>query len=402
MGMPGVAGTYPMAFSEWLTSSTWLLAVALAFGVGLLLTEAAIHLAQRFHLNAVPNQRSSHTVPTPQLGGIGASIPTLAWLFYLVVAVRHGDRATHLFFYLFFGSSLLFFAIGLWDDLSNLSPKRKLLAQFVAGAMATEVLSAVMVGFSGAHGSQLLLGQAFTAIVWLVWVVGFVNAFNFMDGMNGKSGLFTINALVFSLVMMSAHAPSGVREAWFTQITQIPVRAMALPIGITLGAVAGFMVFNCRPKARVFLGDCGSHFLGCFLATMAFGVSTSLFGPGLSLLSFVILLMPFLYDVAFTLVRRGIAGKKIWEAHREHLYQRLMISGMTHMRVLAICAATYILCGVLAVACVQAHGLATRLACAAGSVLVMAGYTVYVFHVEGRHGSVARSASSHPTQSAAK
>lgn len=390
-----------MAFSEWLTSPAWLFTAALASGAGLLLTDVAIYLAQRFRLHAMPNQRSSHTIPTPQLGGIGASIPTLAWLYYMVVAGVHDDKATHLFFFLFFGSSLLFFAIGLWDDLSNLPPKKKLLAQFVAGALATEVLSAIMVALSGSHAAGLSIGQTFTALVWLIWVVGFVNAFNFMDGMNGKAGLFTLNSLVFALVMMSSHIPSGAREPWFMQITQISAPAMATPAGITIGAVAGFMVFNCRPNARVFLGDCGSHFLGCFLATMAFALSSSLFGPGLSLLSFVVLLMPFLYDVTYTLVRRGCAGKKVWEAHREHLYQRLMSRGMSHMRVLSICAVTYMLCGALAVICVRLESLAGRFGCAAGSVLVMVAYTLYVVQVDRRVVALGEPSPGDPTGGAA-
>src|SRR5690606_19145934 len=141
--------------------------------------------------------------------------------------------------------------------LSNLSAKKKLVAQCIAGAMATEVLAAVMVGVSGTHGSEILWTQIFTAVVWLVWVVGFVNAFNFMDGMNGKSGLFTLNALVFGLLMMTLHIDNGTRESWFTQITHVPPASLAMPVSITIGGVGGFMVFNCRPRARVFLGDCG-------------------------------------------------------------------------------------------------------------------------------------------------
>ncbi len=373
-----------MAFSEWLTSPAWLIATLIAFGAGALLTEMAILLARRLSLHAVPNARSSHTIPTPQLGGVGASIPALAVLFYLVVAAPHAERATHLFFYLYFGSSLLFFSIGLWDDLSNLSPKKKLLAQVVAGAMATEVLAAVFVGLAGAHASELLLGQFLAAAVWLVWVVGFVNAFNFMDGMNGKAGLFALTTLGFSLIMMTVALPGGVNESWFAQTTQIAPSSLALSVGVTIGGVAGFMLFNCRPKALVFLGDCGSHFLGCFLATIAFAVSTSLFGPGLSLLSFVILFMPFLYDVTFTLIKRGLAGKKVWEAHREHLYQRLMIRGMSHMHVLGICAITYVLCGALAVVCVRQATLASRLVCLASAVTVMVAYSIYVLQVERR------------------
>jgi UDP-GlcNAc:undecaprenyl-phosphate/decaprenyl-phosphate GlcNAc-1-phosphate transferase len=373
-----------MGIGELVSSPTWVLAVGAAFALGLLLTQAGIVLAHRFRLYAEPNARSSHAVPTPQLGGLGPAVPTLAWLFFVVLAAPHMETGAHVFFYFFFGSSLLFFAIGLWDDLTSLSPKRKLLAQCVAAALAAEVLATVSLALSGAHGAALLASQGLAAAVWLVWVVAFVNTFNFMDGMNGKAGLFTLNALLFSLVMMAVALPGGPGESWFTKITQVPTTDLLLPIGITIGGVAGFLVFNLRPVARVFLGDGGSHFLGCFLATVAIATSASLFGPGLSMLAFVILLFPFIYDVVVTLARRTVARKPLWEAHREHLYQRLLIAGRSHMRVLAVCSLTYVLCGLLAVGCVRAHSLPGRMGCLAGAVAVMAGYTVFVLHAERR------------------
>jgi UDP-N-acetylmuramyl pentapeptide phosphotransferase/UDP-N-acetylglucosamine-1-phosphate transferase len=134
----------------------------------------------------------------------------------------------------------------------------------------------------------------------------------------------------------------------------------------------------------VFLGDCGSHFLGYLIAMLVFMTSTSLAGQGRSMMAFGILLMPFLFDVTLTLVRRTLAGKKIWEAHREHLYQRLMICGRSHMSVLRICTVTYLACGGLAVACVLAETAWGRAGCLALSIAVMAVYTGFVRHNEDR------------------
>ena len=141
-------------------------------------------------------------------------------------------------------------------------------------------------------------------------------------------------------------------------------------------------MFNLRPRALIFLGDGGSHFLGFFLAAFAFLSADSLTGRGVSLLAYVILLMPFWYDVTFTLGKRLAEGKDITQAHREHLYQRLMICGLSHMRVLTVCAMTYLACGWLAIACVLAPGLAGRLAAFGLGLGLMGLYTMYVFGLE--------------------
>jgi hypothetical protein len=94
--------------------------------------------------------------------------------------------------------------------------------------------------------------------------------------------------------------------------------------------------------------------------------------------------MPFLYDVTITLFRRGRAGKKVWEAHREHLYQRLMVAGFSHMRVLAICMVTYLACGALGMACALAPSGFLRALVLLVSVGVMGLYHVYTLRVEQR------------------
>jgi UDP-N-acetylmuramyl pentapeptide phosphotransferase/UDP-N-acetylglucosamine-1-phosphate transferase len=203
-----------------------------------------------------------------------------------------------------------------------------------------------------------------------------------MDGMNGKAGLFAVNALVFIILILFCEPASNFDPfKWTRQVHLEPETAITLS-AITIASILGFLWFNCRTKALTFLGDCGSHLIGYLIAAVTFLTAASLWGPGPSMLAYTIVLMPFIYDVAFTLVKRIRERKSFWKAHREHLYQRLMIAGYGHMAVLRICAVTYVACGLLGLACACSEILATRILCLALSLLVMAIYTAFVLHRE--------------------
>ncbi len=363
-----------MLSGEWTSPASLGVGALGSFIAAAVVTRLSVAVARRFALHAVPNDRSSHDVPTPQLGGIGASVVPLALLLALVWIPGAGEPSYYGFLFL---GGLVFFAVGLWDDIRGLSPKLKLLGQFVGAGIGFAAMTPMLP--EGTLNRVLLFG------LWMFWVAGFVNAFNFMDGMNGKSGVFTVTALAFIVAMVKLDPPeAGVLSGLLGNQAALPAEVCTGLAAVAVGSVCGFLVFNCRTTAVVFLGDCGSHFLGYLIAMLAFMTSASLAGQGRSMLAFCILLMPFLFDVTLTLVRRTLAGKNIWEAHREHLYQRLMICGMGHMKVLWICAVTYLACGGLAIACIVAETAWGRAACLALSLAVMAAYTGYVRHNEGR------------------
>src|SRR5207253_5665948 len=90
----------------------------------------------------------------------------------------------------------------------------------------------------------------------------------------------------------------------------------------------GFLVFN-RPPARIFMGDVGSTFLGFLAGTLAvMGAHRGLFGLFVPALIF----SPFIVDATVTLLRRLLRGEKVWQAHREHYYQRMVLSGWSHRK----------------------------------------------------------------------
>jgi UDP-N-acetylmuramyl pentapeptide phosphotransferase/UDP-N-acetylglucosamine-1-phosphate transferase len=351
------------------------LLAAIAFALSVVITYAAIRIARRYHLHAIPNERSSHTVPTPQVGGIGVALPVLAYLAYF--AFRSEEYAILLWI------GLPYFAIGLLDDFANMSPVAKLIAQFAA----------VLAPFIFVAGRSLSSGQAplydFAVVsLFVFWCaflyVAWINVFNFMDGMNGNAGSFGIIAFttVFAFYVYVAGWDSY--EA-----------SLLTPYMLALSTTAGFMIFNCRTNASVFLGDSGSHFLGFILAAMALPfyswTDTGMSAP--PLLFSLVLYMPFLYDATFTLGRRFVEGKPFWKAHREHLYQRLMIAGMSHMRVLRVCVCSYILCAVLAFLCGIATETWMKLVSVAASLTTMAAYHAFVLHIEQKtHASSTRKA----------
>lgn len=241
-----------------------------------------------------PNHRSSHTVPTPRVGGIAVALATLVgWMGVTVSAGIEVVPAT-----LITLGGAVAALVGVVDDLRGVSPPVKLAGEILA-------VSAPL----------LLWSPALTVVAQLlvaVWLLTYVNFFNFMDGSDGLAGgVAVLTALGLWLLAVDARAESA---QW-----------MAL---VTAGAAAGFLVYNF-PPASMFMGDTGSLFLGYALGALAVAVWIA----GASIVSTGLVLSPFLFDAGFTLAVRVSKREALWRAHRSHLYQRLLRSGASHLRV---------------------------------------------------------------------
>jgi UDP-GlcNAc:undecaprenyl-phosphate GlcNAc-1-phosphate transferase len=250
-----------------------------------------------------PNQRSSHTVPTPRGGGAPIAIG-------LVLAAL----AIHTTITLTFGATVAVFAmIGLADDLSGASGSsagRRLLLQGAAGLVAGRLLAS-WIGLPPA-------ATVATSVIVAIWLVGFVNAFNFMDGVNGISA-------THALVGGAAYAGIG----WWRP----DVFLAAAGTAVAAGALA-FLPWNAI-RARVFLGDVGSYGLGAALALLAACAVIRGIAPEAALGPLAL----YLADTAWTLQRRIRAGEPWLEAHRTHTYQRLCDLGWSHQRVTLVTGA---------------------------------------------------------------
>ena len=271
--------------------------VVVAGSVAFLVAGVLVPLLVRFavgrNLLDVPNLRSSHEIPTPRLGGVAIILGS--WVGALIL---RPESAWPLL-----TAATLIGAVGLLDDLGNLHFGTKAAAQtLVAGFLVFFYAPPLL---SEAPGLLRIL----VFVVGTIWIVSLSNAFNFMDGIDGIiGGVALVNA-----VFLSVLAGGG-----------------ALPV--VAGATAGFLIWNVNP-ASIFLGDSGSYFLGFFLAAVA--LYAPLPGAGWSPLSFVacvLVFTPLLFDTAYTLLRRYRAGKNVFSAHREHLYQRITPATNMHRR----------------------------------------------------------------------
>ncbi len=233
-----------------------------------------------------PNQRSLHASPVPRSGGIAIMAGTLAGWSLLLPP----------WLWLPLGLAVALAAVSLLDDIFSLSAGWRLLAHLLAAA--------VLVAANLGHYPIWVCILALLAIVWMT------NLYNFMDGSDGLAGgmaLFGFGAY-------------GLAAWWGNDAS------FALASWTVAAAAAGFLVFNFHP-ARIFMGDAGSVPLG-FLAA-AFGLLG--WQRGLWPWWFAPLVFsPFVADASVTLAKRLLRREKIWQAHREHYYQRLVRSGYGH------------------------------------------------------------------------
>jgi UDP-N-acetylmuramyl pentapeptide phosphotransferase/UDP-N-acetylglucosamine-1-phosphate transferase len=318
------------------------LALALAVPLAALLCAAGIlvlkPLLVRYAL-ARPNARSSHTVPTPQGGGIavvGAALLVCGGAALAGVPMAAGGIGVLVL------ATLGLAAVGAIDDIRPLSARLRLVLQFAAvGAVVIAADVAILSGFvpRWAEGALLVL-----AGVW------FVNLVNFMDGLD-----------------------------WLTVAEMVPITAFVgvmslvgyLPVGIGLvalalcGAFLGFAPFN-KPVARLFLGDVGSLPVGLLVGWLLLQVA----GTG-ALAAALLLPLYYLMDATLTLLRRLGRGERVWEAHRSHFYQQATTHGLTAMGVsLRVFALNLALATLAAFTLWQPHGAAQLGALALGLLLV--------------------------------
>lgn len=266
--------------------------------VALFITWLALHRLLRSDLRRQladqPNHRSLHQTVIPRIGGLGllAGMTGAALLIGFKAPWLPGVWL----------ACLALTAVSLFDDARGLPAWLRL-----------PIHLAIAAGFV----LQWPLSAA-TLILLTLGLTWATNLYNFMDGSDGLAGgmaLFGFGAYA-ALFGYTSHWPPGA----------------AASAAIALAALA-FLSFNFHP-ARLFMGDSGSIPLG--FAAGALGLVGVLEG-GWSPLTPVIVFFPFAFDATLTLLRRLLAGKRVWQAHREHLYQRAILAGLGH-RNLALCA----------------------------------------------------------------
>ena len=277
---------------------------------GFFLVELVRRWGLRRQVLDIPNERSSHTSPVPRAGGIGIVATVIGG--YLSGSLIAGFPISWGFL---FGGSIVA-AVSFIDDLRDLPFYIRLFAHSVAAALLiadTGAVSEISLSVSGNAVSLGILAVPLTfgAILWMI------NAYNFMDGIDGIAGLQALVAAAGWVIFASIFGNNEVK--W-----------LALVIG---GSAIGFLVLNWSP-ARIFMGDVGSAFLGfTFAAVPLLSFDTANVPKGIVPLFALLLVFPFVFDTVFTFFRRLKNREKVWKAHRSHLYQRMVINGVSHASV---------------------------------------------------------------------
>jgi UDP-N-acetylmuramyl pentapeptide phosphotransferase/UDP-N-acetylglucosamine-1-phosphate transferase len=273
-----------------------------------------VGVTRRFGVVDVPSHRSSHTTPVPRGGGVAVAVGAVLGL------ILSPGLSTSAHWALVIGAGS-FGAIGLVEDVVGIPALARLVLQ--AGA-AIVLLRWALDELSGPAAWEVLFGAGV-----VVWIVAYVNAFNFMDGIDGMSvGQVVIAALAWYLI--------GRSEA-------VPV--LAVGAAVAGAAALGFLPFN-MPNAKVFLGDVGSYFLGAWLAIL----TVIALRAGIPVEAALAPLALYLADTGTTLVRRLRTGETWYLPHRDHVYQRLVQRGWSHVRVSAVVAICIGVCSALGAA----------------------------------------------------
>jgi Fuc2NAc and GlcNAc transferase len=277
---------------------------------GVWLTFSWSHRAGRL---ALPGERDSHDLPTATGGGLGMMLALLlcSWVpgpwpalpqWWLVVAMP---------------AVLVLCLLGWRDDHHQLAWRLRLAVQVAVSLVLLVCLPMVsdirLTQLSPGLSAMPVWSGGTLILLYLVWMM---NATNFMDGSNG---LAASQGIFASLLL-----------AWLAQQAGNTELAMA---GLAVAAVcAGFLPWN-SPRARIFMGDAGSVPLGFVLAVLSIAVAA---GGVLPWPAVLLATAVFWLDATLTLLVRVVRGERWYTAHRQHLYQKLVDNGLSHLQVLLV------------------------------------------------------------------
>ncbi|MGH9515479.1 MAG: glycosyltransferase family 4 protein [Terriglobales bacterium] len=271
-------------------------------------------------LSAPADHRHLHNAAIPRLGGVAIVFSFLIAIGMALFAGRFGIHSA-------VGLSLaplavilppaiLIFLLGIYDDRRNASPLLKFSVQAVAGAMlfAGGLRIFALPVLFGTHRFSWVTGLVLT----IVWVIAITNAFNLIDGLDGLAA----GSALFSTLVLFVVALLG-------NMSLISLVALALA-----GAIVGFLRYNFNP-ATIFLGDCGSLFIGFMLSALALYGSQktpTIVAVAIPMVSFG---LPIL-ETSLSVLRRLISGRPVFTADREHIHHKLLQRGMSHRQVVIV------------------------------------------------------------------
>ena len=292
--------------------------VIVSFLLSVCLTRMFMSPSSWFRVMDHPNERSLHTTPIPRGGGVAILVA-----FLLVIGMTSFFQGIVVSPLLLF-CMLLIAVISFLDDCYSLSAALRFFIHFCAAVLLV------------ANGFELMVLEL-PAVIWQwpnfiallvssLFVVWSINLYNFMDGMDGfAAGMAILGFSCFAILGWQAD-----HQAFMTANL------------ILVGAVFGFLWFNF-PPAKIFMGDAGSSTLGFCMAAFSLWASVEHIFP---IWVAILVFSPFIIDASVTLCCRLYRRERIWEAHKKHYYQRLVLLGWGHKKTVVYAYILMVLCGV--------------------------------------------------------
>src|SRR5215207_5192050 len=282
-----------------LFSSSQLLPAAAALALSLALTPLVRAFARRFDIIARPRSDRFSKRPTAMMGGVAIYLSVLLAYVIFVPHTREG--------WVVMGASTALFVVGLVDDFLHIKPYQKLIGQ-VLGASAV-----VYFGLLLPYG----WGASVAMAVTIFWLIGITNAINLLDNMDGLAAGISAVAAGF---IAANFAVNG-------QTTE------AVMLAVFAAALIGFLVYNSNP-ASIFMGDCGSMFVGFFLASSALLSAAGDRGRSFLVVIAVPVLILFIpiFDTTLVTVVRKLSGRAASQGGRDHASHRLVALGLSERR----------------------------------------------------------------------
>lgn len=294
-----------------------------AFVLCYLTIPSIIQLARSKELFDIPDERSSHVEYTPSMGGIAIFASIIFAAFFWSTPDSMGQLQY------FICALIILFLVGSKDDISPVSPKKKLIAQVMAAAILVLKADVRLSGLYGILGVHTEFPEGLTIFISILTILVITNSINLIDGINGLAG--SIVALITSTF-----------GAWFFVTGNITLALIAFS---TTGAVLAFLRYNFTP-AQLFMGDSGSLILGLITAILAVkfidinyhlpidNIYRMQGGPAVAI---GIMIIP-LYDTLRVFTTRIIRGKSPFQADHRHIHHLIIDGNKTHMEATAILA----------------------------------------------------------------
>jgi UDP-GlcNAc:undecaprenyl-phosphate GlcNAc-1-phosphate transferase len=332
---------------------TQIAAVAASFLLSIAMTPVVRAFARRQGMVAQPKTDRWHKKPTAMLGGMAMWAPVVITYiafthFQLIPQSVYGRTIIN--------ASTFLFLVGLVDDLIHTKPYQKLIGQIMGSAFVLY------------YGLSLPWTRSVSVnlVITIFWLIGITNAINLLDNMDGlAAGIAAIGSCFLTISFLLNGQP-----------------AEAVMLAIFAAALLGFLIYNSNP-ASIFMGDCGSMFIGFFLASAALvnvsGGRSRSFLPVL-VVPILVLFIP-IFDTTFVTILRKLSGRAASQGGRDHTSHRLVALGMSERRAVWMLYGFAGLSGVLAML-VREVKLDVSLAAIAGFTIVLTLLGVYLAGVK--------------------